>query len=114
MFGDILQELRQDHGLTQGELATKFNINRTTLSKYETNENEPDLTFLKDCADYFNVSIDYLLGRTKISTPFSILNEFESYPPDVLKKLSYILIYFKNKKYIDYVYSVILAMQNFI
>lgn len=114
MFGDILQELRRDADLTQDELAQRFNMNRTTLSKYETNENEPNLEFLSMVSDYFNVSIDYLLGKTRVYTPVYTLQEFNNCSPDTYKKLSNILVKLsRNKKYIDFTYSVLNELDKF-
>lgn len=68
MIGDILKELREDKGLTQEELAAILKISRTSVSMYESNTNEPSLTTLVAIADFFNVSTDYLLRRTKDTT----------------------------------------------
>lgn len=65
MFGDILKELREDKGLTQEDLATLMNIGRTSITSYETNSSQPSIETLIKLADYFNVSTDYLLCRTK-------------------------------------------------
>lgn len=64
-IGDIIKELREDKGLTQEIVANHLNINRATLSAYETNTNEPNLDTLVAIADFFNVSCDYILRRTK-------------------------------------------------
>lgn len=110
MFGDILKELRMDAELTQEELAQKFNITATAISKYETGDREPTLDFLVKISDYFDVSVDYMLGKTKVSTPVHILHSFNKYPSDAIKKLSEILMHFKHdSKYIDFVYSVLIA-----
>ena len=45
-------------------LAIDLNMNQNSISRYETGEREADYTTLIAIADYFNVSIDYLLGRT--------------------------------------------------
>ena len=46
-------------------LAMSLNINQNSISRYETGEREADYATLIAIADYFNVSIDYLLGRTE-------------------------------------------------
>ncbi|MCR1952935.1 helix-turn-helix domain-containing protein [Clostridium sp. DSM 100503] len=65
-FGDRLKELREKHGLTQEQLAKILNITRPTIAGYETKGKQPDYEKLKILADFFNVSIDYLLGHTDI------------------------------------------------
>lgn len=59
-----LKELRNKKGLTQLRLATELNTTQNTISRYETGEHEPGIAELIKIADYFNVSVDYLLGRT--------------------------------------------------
>jgi Helix-turn-helix. len=63
MFGDVLHRLRKEKHLTQRELADKLSISRSALSLYESNKREPDFATLKKIADFFNVSLDYLLDR---------------------------------------------------
>ncbi|WP_097025436.1 helix-turn-helix domain-containing protein [Clostridium peptidivorans] len=65
MFGDRLRELREEKQLTQEELGKLLNISRQAVSGYEAEGNEPNLQNLVKLADIFNVSLDYLLGRTK-------------------------------------------------
>ena len=62
-LGTKLQKLRIEKGLSQDALAEILNIDRTTLAGYETGRREPCLMMLCTIADYFNVSVDYLLGR---------------------------------------------------
>ena len=59
-----LKEIRKAKGISQLKLAMELNTNQNTISRYETGEREPGLTELIKIADYFNVSIDYLLERT--------------------------------------------------
>ncbi|APM40587.1 helix-turn-helix domain-containing protein [Clostridium kluyveri] len=65
-FGDRLKELRKKSNLTQQELANKFYLNKSSISRYENDTQLPEHNILEKIADYFNVSIDYLLGRTNI------------------------------------------------
>lgn len=57
-----LRKLREEMGLSQGELAKKLGISRTAYVKYETGESKP-MRKLQELSDLFNVSIDYLLGN---------------------------------------------------
>ena len=57
-----LKELRKEKGLTQKEIGKIINCNQTAVGKYERGELEPSLDTLKKLADFFNCSIDYLVG----------------------------------------------------
>ena len=59
-----LKEIRKLKGISQLKLAMDLNINQNTISRYETGEREPGINELIKIADYFNVSVDYLLERT--------------------------------------------------
>ena len=59
-----LKELRVQKGISQLKLALALNTNQNTISRYETGEREPGINELIKIADYFNVSVDYLLERT--------------------------------------------------
>lgn len=59
-----LKELRLQRGMSQLRLAIELNMNQNSISRYETGEREADYATLIKFADYFNVSVDYLLGRT--------------------------------------------------
>ena len=59
-----LKELRKKRQISQLKLAMDLNMNQNSISRYETGEREADYATLIRFADYFNVSIDYLLERT--------------------------------------------------
>ncbi|MBP3442272.1 MAG: helix-turn-helix transcriptional regulator [Acutalibacteraceae bacterium] len=59
-----LKELRKSRNISQLKLAMELNMNQNTISRYETGEREAGYAELIALADYFNVSIDYLLERT--------------------------------------------------
>lgn len=59
-----LKELRKKHGISQLKLALDLNMNQNSISRYENMEREADYETLIRFADYFEVSVDYLLGRT--------------------------------------------------
>ena len=59
-----LKELRKKRNLSQVKLSMDLNMNQNTISRYENGVREADYKTLILFADYFNVSIDYLLGRT--------------------------------------------------
>ena len=60
-----LKELRQQRGITQLKLAMDLGLNQNSISRYETGEREADYKALIMLADYFDVTIDYLLEKTK-------------------------------------------------
>ena len=61
-----LKELRMRKGVTQREVAEVIGCAKSTYPKYEREEHEPDIDALCRLADYFGVTIDYLVGREKI------------------------------------------------
>lgn len=65
MFGNVLKNLRESIGMNQEELSEKFGISKSTIGMYETNKREPNFELLKEFANFFNVSTDYLLEQIK-------------------------------------------------
>lgn len=61
-----LKELREQKNLTQAQLSKFLNISASTIGMYEQGRRFPDENLLKHISQYFNVSIDYLLGLTNI------------------------------------------------
>lgn len=59
-----LKELRLARGISQVRLAMDLNMNQNSISRYETGQREADYQTLIALADYFQVSVDYLLERT--------------------------------------------------
>src|SRR5690606_9397473 len=71
-FASRFRSIRKQHGLTQRELAKKLNISQSTIGLYETGDRNPDPRTIISIADFFDVSIDYLLGRTDNPDPLPI------------------------------------------
>lgn len=65
-FGERLKELRKEKNLTQEQLAEIFKVTQVTISKYERNFTETDITTLFKFADFFDVTTDYLLGKSDL------------------------------------------------
>ena len=61
-----LKKLRIEKGLSQQKLASYINISQQSVYKYENDISEPDISTLKNLADFFETSIDYLVGNTDI------------------------------------------------
>ena len=59
-----LKQLRKKRKISQLRLALDLNMNQNTISRYETMERQADYETLIRFADYFGISLDYLLGRT--------------------------------------------------
>ncbi|WP_201319226.1 helix-turn-helix domain-containing protein [Paenibacillus sp. EPM92] len=72
-YGERIASLREKHAMTQEELSNKLGITRASLSHYENNRRAPDYDTITNIAGFFNVSIDYLLGRT--DDPHIVLDE---------------------------------------
>jgi transcriptional regulator with XRE-family HTH domain len=64
MFGKRLKDLREDNDLTQKEIADKLGIGIRTYQKYEVEEIEPKLSTLEYLADFYQCTLDYIMGRT--------------------------------------------------
>lgn len=63
MFGSRLKDLRKEKGITQKQLADMLKVGRPTIAGYETKGKEPDFDTVVLLADYFGVTVDYMLGR---------------------------------------------------
>ncbi len=69
MFRDVLRDLRKSRNLTQEQLASAIDVERSSIGKYEGNKNnEPSIETLKRIASFFHVSIDYLLEYNAVHT----------------------------------------------
>jgi HTH-type transcriptional regulator, competence development regulator len=76
MLGETIAKLRKEKGLSQYELADRLGFSRGKLSNYEQGSRQPDYDTLKKIADYFDVTIDYLLGREeKVKSKEDTLDE---------------------------------------
>ncbi|SMO33496.1 helix-turn-helix domain-containing protein [Melghirimyces algeriensis] len=62
-LGKRLRNLRLKKKLRQDDVAREFGVSKSAIGMYERNEREPPLTLLRQMADYFQVTTDYLLGR---------------------------------------------------
>ena len=70
MHENRLRDLREDKDLKQKDIAELLNIHQTTYSDYELNRLNIPVPALHALADFYNVSVDYLLGRTNTKTPY--------------------------------------------
>lgn len=79
MFGERLRTLRKEKNLTMKDLGKKFSVAESTISGYEIGNRKPDMQMLQQIADFFDVSTDYLLGRTDERTQENISTAFYDY-----------------------------------
>lgn len=68
-FSQALSRLRREKGVSQREAAQALEVSQALLSHYENGIREPGLAFVARACDYYQVSADYLLGRTGERTP---------------------------------------------
>lgn len=66
IFGKRVKELRNKKGLSQDRVAQAIGISRSRYSHYENNRVEPDIELIRKIANYYDVKVDYLIGRTEI------------------------------------------------
>ena len=89
-LGERLKKARERKGYSQVEVSKRTNINNKTLSRYEKNGSEPDSASLKLLADLYEVSTDFLLGRSENtksnskSTPSTLTEKDEK---DIAKRM---------------------------
>ncbi|MBP3928356.1 MAG: helix-turn-helix transcriptional regulator [Peptostreptococcaceae bacterium] len=67
-FGKRFKEARKEKRLTQEQLADKFHLKKSSISRYENDKQMPEVNLLKEFADFFGVTVDYLLGSESIKT----------------------------------------------
>lgn len=70
MYQLRIRDLREDRDLSQKELAVLLDVHQTTYSDYELGNLNVPIHALHKLADFYNVSVDYLLGRTSVKTPY--------------------------------------------
>ena len=65
-----LKDLREDHDLTQAKISAYLNIRQNTYSQYENGQRQIPIPLLIRLAEYYNVSVDYILRVTDVKTPY--------------------------------------------
>lgn len=69
-FSNRLKELRAEKEITGEELGKKFNVSKTAVSYWESGRNFPGEETIRKLADFFQVSVDYLLGNSDVRNPY--------------------------------------------
>ena len=92
VIGTRIKFLRKEEGLNQRELAAKMHIGNSTLSQYEKGDRVPSIDMQRQFAQYFGVSVDFLIGLTDDRTPKPERPSDKPAPPDsaYLEALSYL------------------------
>ena len=85
-----IRDLREDADFTQAQIASYLNMSQTGYSKYETGENDIPTAVWKALADFYQVSVDYLMRRTDVREPYpsvakKLLKRCEKY--DIIKSI---------------------------
>jgi HTH-type transcriptional regulator, competence development regulator len=88
-FGKRLRFLRKKRNMTQKDLADVFNLSESTIGMYERDEREPSFEFVRQLADFFNVTTDYLLGRTDL--PHGYTTEIKTEEENTLAKINQLI-----------------------
>jgi transcriptional regulator with XRE-family HTH domain len=117
-LGSKLKNLREENGFTLEYVANKLKTTKTSIGRYEKNDREPKSEMITSLADFYNVSTDYLLGRTD-KRNFNIeekpkldegiktiaahrINPHEDLPEDAIEKINDFIrmveLDYKNKK----------------
>lgn len=69
-YNEKLKALREDNDLNQTELGRLFNVNQITISQYERGKRQPPIEILIKYAQYFHISLDYIVGLTDNPKPY--------------------------------------------
>lgn len=72
-----LKKIRTERGVSQQQLATAIGVSQQSVNKYENHNIEPDIRTLIMMADYFNTSVDYLIGHTTESRPIEPVRRYD-------------------------------------
>ncbi len=78
-FPERLIVLREQNGMTRQQLADVLGISRASLEYYEKGQRTPDINMLYRLSEYFNISADYMLGRTQREGKTNTINEASKY-----------------------------------
>lgn len=74
-FGNNLKKIRQEHDMTQEELAKRINTSRSNIANYENDKNMPSIEILNKLSEMLNCSTDYLLGKSDVRNNTSNIDE---------------------------------------
>lgn len=81
-FGKVLRALRIRNRMTQKQLADVLHVSESRIGMYEREQREPDFEMLEEIADYFNVDMDFLTGRSEVERQYSFPEQNLSLSPE--------------------------------
>ncbi|MSS44267.1 helix-turn-helix transcriptional regulator [Anaerosalibacter bizertensis] len=84
-FSERMKALRKEKDITLEELSEILGTTKATLSRYENNLRIPNVDFIDELANFFNVSTDYLLGRTDIKNPSDEISNAVEDDPELIE-----------------------------
>lgn len=88
MFQDIFRTLRLEKKLSQDKIAEELDVSQSLINNWETNRSTPGPEMLDYIADYFNISVDYLIGRSKYRNLEFNNSELDNTLIDKIKRLT--------------------------
>nr|WP_321027259.1 helix-turn-helix transcriptional regulator [Clostridium neonatale] len=106
MFSQRLKKLRAEKGVVQKDVANYLNITTSAYGFYEQGKRVPDTEIMIKLSDYFNVSLDYLLGKTDIRNYTDDPNitialhsdtDYDDLPDEAIKEINGFIDYIKQK-----------------
>lgn len=83
MIGDKIRELREEKDIKQKDLASFLGISPSTVGMYEQNRRTPDSEMILKLANFFNVTTEYILGRSNLRTPSTETVKEQKLSPEV-------------------------------
>ena len=98
-LGQKLKNLRNEKRLTQKDLADQLHVSFQTISKWESDINEPDIATLKELARFYGCSLDYLLNDTNDAPQKDDSDKEENKPTEIVTKT--IIVHEKEKDLMD-------------
>ncbi len=87
MLGEMIAEVRKDHGDTQIKLAQKLNVSVQTVQAWEQGRSSPDHETLVKICKLYNVSSDYLLGLSNVDPAYVQRSRLENFTKEELKEI---------------------------
>ena len=77
-----LKKLREKAGISQKHLAESIGVSQQSINKYENHNIEPDIDTMIRIADYFNTSVDYLIGHTDLRRKIEVMHSYDLTPQE--------------------------------
>ena len=72
-----LRKLREEKAISQRQLADVISVSQQSINKYENHNIEPDIDTLMKMADYFETSVDYIIGHSNVRRKIEIINSYD-------------------------------------